>query len=221
MHTLRVATYNLKGLRVDEAAARDVVRELAPDVLGVTEPPRGLLGPRRLRAFAAATGLRVVAGGRAARTTAVLARPDLRVGRSDAWRLPSRPGHTPRGFCLAHVGGLTVVVVHLGLVAPERLTHLERALAELPRQASVLLGDVNEQPGRPVWQRLGQDLRDAATQVGSGDPELTFPAVDPWARIDVAFVGAGIEVVDVHVPHGPLVERASDHRPLVVDLRVP
>lgn len=221
---LRVATYNLKGLHLDEDAAREVVRELAPDVLGVTEPPRGPTGGWRLRAFARAVGLRVVVGGGGARTTALLVRPGARVEQGRGRRLPVRGGRVRRGFCTAVVDGLTVAVVHLGLDAAERKAHLARVLTSVPPGTSVLVGDLNEQPGRPAWTTLGGVLRDAAqvaADVSGAQPEPTYPATGPRWRIDAVFVGPDLEVLAARVPAGPTVVRASDHRPLVVDLRVP
>jgi endonuclease/exonuclease/phosphatase family metal-dependent hydrolase len=39
-------------------------------------------------------------------------------------------------------------------------------------------------------------------------------------RIDHVFVSKGIEVLDVRVPDWPLARAASDHLPLVVDIRL-
>lgn len=239
---LRVATYNLKGLRLDETAARGVVRRIAPDVLGVTEPPRGITGRWRLRRFARAVGLRVVVGGRGARTTALLVRPGADVRHAHARQLPWRPGLTRRGSSSAVVDGVAVQVVHLGLRADERESHLTRVLTDRPDGPWVLVGDLNEQPGRPSWVTLGAlgvDAARVAADATGVPPAPTYPAVDPRWRIDVAFVGGGggsgedapdgatagavgrMEVEACHVPHGPDVERASDHRPLVVDVRLP
>src|SRR3954447_11171609 len=140
---MRVMTYNLKGLHLSQAAAIEVVREHAPDVLGVQEPPRGLFGVARMRRFGSAVGMVPVVSGDGARTTALLVRPGLPVSSPRAIRLPWRPrpttsarairlpwppGAPRRGAAVAVVAGVTVVVVHLSLVRTERAQHLELLL---------------------------------------------------------------------------------------------
>src|SRR5690554_5242680 len=93
--TLRVVFYNVRGLRGgghrgDRAADRQgasrgdraarvagVVAALAPDVLAVAEPARGITGRARMREVAASAGLVPVVSGGGARTTALFARADL------------------------------------------------------------------------------------------------------------------------------------------------
>ncbi|MDC7122843.1 hypothetical protein OMK64_15005, partial [Cellulomonas fimi] len=50
------------------------------------------------------------------------------------------------------------------------------------------------------------------------DGPPTYPAVDARHRIDVVLHDAGLRVAAAHVRDDALVQRASDHRPLVVDL---
>jgi endonuclease/exonuclease/phosphatase family metal-dependent hydrolase len=53
---------------------------------------------------------------------------------------------------------------------------------------------------------------------GSGG---TFPASVPTKRIDGAFATSDVELVDYQVVDTPGVERASDHRPVLISVRVP
>jgi endonuclease/exonuclease/phosphatase family metal-dependent hydrolase len=216
---LRVMTYNLKGLKVDAAAAAEVVRAARPDVLAVQEPPRGPLGRWRLRRFAAAVGLVRAVNGWGARTTALLVHPGRTLAEARAVRLPWQLGTTRRGVSVASVDGVRVVVVHLSLSRAERARHveliIEGAVSGAEGPPTVVLGDLNERPGGHAWTRLGHVLTDVAE---GGDP--TFPADQPRQRIDGVLVTGGLEVIGVHVPDGDAVRRGSDHRPVVVDLSV-
>lgn len=211
---LRVMTYNLKGLQLSRADAVAVVRIAAPDVLGVQEPPRGLLGRWRMWRFARDVGLRTVVNGRGARTTALLVASGRSVSDARALKLVNLAGRTRRGVAMATVGGVRFVVVHLSLVRDERSAHLsDILLAHVPATRTVVLGDLNERPGGPTWKRLSSVLVDSDP---AGDP--TFPAVDPLHRIDAVFASPDLGIEAARVPSGPPVLRGSDHRPLVVDL---
>ncbi len=213
---LRVMTYNIKGLQLDQDALVQVVRAAAPEVLGVQEPPRGVSGSRHLREFAARAGLRVAVGGHGARTTAMLVAPGVAVADARAYRLPWRVGRTRRGFAVASVDGVLIVALHLALEAAERLGHLDLVLDTLALETGprVVVGDLNEQPGGPTWHRLtASGLRDAA------DPPLpTFTAVRPRRRLDAVLVSPDLRVDGSYVPDDPAARRASDHLPIVVDL---
>ncbi|WP_168800520.1 MULTISPECIES: endonuclease/exonuclease/phosphatase family protein [Cellulomonas] len=224
--TLRVMTYNLRGLRQEVDALVDVVRTARPDVLAVQEPPRRLLGRWRLRRFAARTGLRVAVSGGGARTTAMLVAPHRSVHDARALRLPWHPGLTRRGVAVALVDGVRVVVVHLGLRADERARHVELLTGRLAGAASggpvLVAGDLNERPGGPSWTALlaaGTGLQDAATAAGADHP--TYPADAPRMRIDAVLVDGRMDVRAARVPDDAPVGVASDHRPLVVDVALP
>ncbi|MDM8085586.1 endonuclease/exonuclease/phosphatase family protein [Cellulomonas cellasea] len=209
-------SYNLKGLRLDDAAAVAVVRLAQVDVLGVQEPPRGPLRRVRLRRWAARTGLRVVVDDFASRTTALLARPDSVVERPRAHRLPWRMGWTRRGFVTARVDGVEVVVLHLSLHPDERARHLDLVEAHLDRVDGpiVVVGDLNEPPGGPAWQRLARYAQDTA---GDGAAP-TFRAPSPRHRIDVVLASPELAASRSRVLRDAAARRASDHLPLVVDL---
>ncbi|MGW4027074.1 endonuclease/exonuclease/phosphatase family protein, partial [Streptomyces sp. NPDC005009] len=59
----------------------------------------------------------------------------------------------------------------------------------------------------PLWERL----RDAAPDAGG-----TYPAIAPVKRIDLITVSPGIRVASART----VATEASDHRPVVTDLRV-
>ena len=219
-------TYNVKALSVDAEAAAQVVRDADPDVLGIQEPPRGPVGARRLRQFAAEVGMRPVVVGHGARTTALLVadRSAHTVEAAAAVRLPLLGRRSlvalpiPRGYARATVAGVQVVVVHLSLDPAERARHVIRILADVKARLDaggqcIVVGDLNEEPDGPAWARFGVHLRDAAT-----DPQPTFDALRPRQRIDVVLVSDGLRVVGSRVPAGQVAERGSDHRPVVVDL---
>ena len=80
----------------------------------------------------------------------------------------------------------------------------------------MVLGDLNEPPNGPAWSRLTEVLVD--TDPG-GAP--TFPAVEPRLRIDAILVTPDLRTGPAHVPSHPPVHRASDHRPVLVDITTP
>lgn len=97
-------------------------------------------------------------------------------------------------------------------------------LAADPRGATqVLVGDLNAEPGASELEPLWTRLRDAwaVAPERTGEPGLTYPALDPVKRIDVVAVSSGVEVVDATTQHDPAHVPASDHRALVTTLRLP
>ena len=214
---MRLMTYNVKGLDIGVDALVEVIGDAGPDVLGLQEPPRGLHGRRRLAEVAERTGLRVVAGHGASRTTALLLRRGAPLDTARAEALPWRLGQVPRGYCVARTLGVTVVVVHLPLGSRERLAQLDRVLHDVVTEPApyVVMGDLNEEPGGPTWARLTAGLVDAVA-----DPVPTFTARRPRRRLDAVLVGPGLRVTGSTVRSDDVTRRASDHLPVVVDLDV-
>lgn len=147
--------------------------------------------------------------------------------------LPGLPGIRelePRGALWAaiEVAGATLQVIntHLGLIARERLAQVEALLGPewLGHPACtdpvILIGDFNAVPRSRAYQRLARHLADAQRARPDLRPRPTFPARLPVFRLDHAFIGSGIEVVGSAVPRTPLTRVASDHLPLVLDVRI-
>ncbi|MEW9527906.1 endonuclease/exonuclease/phosphatase family protein [Microbispora sp. NPDC049125] len=228
---LRVAAYNVRSLRDDRAALLRVIRAVRPDVLCLQEVPRFAGWRWRRRALARDAGMAVAAGGRVG-GVAVLAGPAVRVLHGRGHRLRWYSGLEWRGAALAVVGKdgarYAVCSIHLDLVAGARLRHAVQVTAILEGAArtfgarAVLAGDVNEEPGGPVWRHLAGRYTDCFAAAPEGDGR-TFPAGDPRARIDAIFAGPGLHVLrcgGADVSPRDLAA-ASDHLPVVADLALP
>jgi endonuclease/exonuclease/phosphatase family metal-dependent hydrolase len=81
--------------------------------------------------------------------------------------------------------------------------------------------------GRIRWQTiaivLGAGYVDGYRLLNEGEPGLTFPTWDPHVRLDYVFVPAAFadHLVACHVVTGlPALRQASDHLPVLADLRV-
>jgi endonuclease/exonuclease/phosphatase family metal-dependent hydrolase len=222
---MRVLTYNVRSLRDSSRDVAEVMRRCGPDVVCVQEAPRFLFGRRKIARLAADAGLEVITGGRAAGAMLLLARPGLPVLARRNLKLTKTSRLHQRGLAVAvfDVGGARVAVasMHLGLRADERVRHASDVLAAVRSVDApvVLAGDVNEEPGDPAWSMLTGVFRDACAVAGDGPPARpTAPAVRPRSRIDAVFVDPSITVLRCCVLDGPEVERASDHRPVLVEL---
>ena len=222
---LRILSWNVHGLRDDRDALTGIVRELDPDVMCVQEAPKFFRWRAKVAALARECGLLYVAGGGTTGGTALLVH--LRVDVEGAAELALsryRLGWPDRGVAAAVVrksgARLAVASLHLPLPEAERADHARRALGVLRASGVKQLfaaGDMNERPGRTAWQYLvDEGLRDLGPHSGP-----TFPAHRPDRRIDGAFATAGVEVLDYQVLDRRGVESASDHRPLLVTVRVP
>ena len=224
--TLRVAAYNLRGMRDDRAAAARVVRAIAPDVLCLQEVPRHFLFGHRVADFAVACGLYWTGGSRGSGGTTIMTSLRVETLATSHERLAVRSLDQQRGFAwqvLRRPGGPTVGVasLHLSLRAAERRTHVADVLARLPQDLPlVVAGDVNEPPTGRAWKALAARL-----PVVSADA-FTFPSSRPRARIDGIFADPALTVVAgegaadrsaVVLDEGDL-RAATDHRPIWVDL---
>jgi endonuclease/exonuclease/phosphatase family metal-dependent hydrolase len=226
-------SYNVHDLLDDRAAAARVVRRVAPDVLCLQEVPRRLTTEARLPRFARACGVaggwgraRLGTGG-----TAVLVGPRVQLVARSRGRLPVRFPDRTRGYAAASVtlagpggalGPVTVVSVHLGLRADERVRHastvVDRYAAFAPAGAGpaglIVAGDLNEGSDGRAFAVVADRLQPVSDDVA------TFPARAPTAPLDVVFASPDLQVVEaepVDVDERDLA-RGSDHRPVWVDL---
>jgi len=226
---IRLLTYNVHRWGDDRAAVAEVITRCTPDVAMIQEAPTWWGTRRRRLAFARSVQLHYVAG--AARTIALVADP-LR------WAVRRRRIQRPlirrwKGLLTLQLPGgavaasqadppITLIGCHLGLANAARTAELQQALQlRRPDVPSVIVGDVNERPGGPVW-KLAADLglRDVTADGGP-----TFPAAHPQARIDAVWASSGLSVTrldpaDLGITR-ELVARASDHLPVLVQINAP
>jgi endonuclease/exonuclease/phosphatase family metal-dependent hydrolase len=151
-----------------------------------------------------------------------------------AGRLPrpaARPWLEPRGALWAAVdtgGGLELQVVntHLGLSQGERWEQVETLLGDEwlghpdCRPPVILCGDLNARPGSRVCRRIVAHLDDAQRKIEGHRAGPTFASRYPTVRIDHIFVSAEIEVVSVEVLRTSMTRVASDHLPVLVEIRI-
>lgn len=145
--------------------------------------------------------------------------------------LPDMPQLEPRGalWVAIEVNGQEIQVIntHLGLLQRERLAQAEALLGsewlgnELCRGPVILCGDFNSQPASPVFRRLSRRLGEAQDVARSHRPRGTFSSRFPTLRIDHIFVSPGLEVTAIDIPDWELARTASDHLPLVAEIRIP
>lgn len=115
---------------------------------------------------------------------------------------------------------LHVFNLHLGLSGRERREQLRRFLAchpfagLHPRTPIVVAGDFND-----VWGRLGRMLQPAGF-CGPHLPLRTFPAWAPVRALDSVYVRGDVELARLWRPRHLAARQASDHLPLLAELRV-
>ena len=110
--------------------------------------------------------------------------------------------------------------MHLGLARFERRIQLRRFLdshpfANLHNETPIVVGgDLND-----VYGRLGELLRPAGFR-GVDRRPLTFPAWGPLRALDAIFVRGAVDFLKLSRCDSELARRASDHRPLVAEVRL-
>jgi endonuclease/exonuclease/phosphatase family metal-dependent hydrolase len=110
--------------------------------------------------------------------------------------------------------------MHLGLARFERKIQLRRFLDSHPFQTLhqetpvVVGGDLND-----VYGGLGELLQPAGFRGVERRP-LTFPAWGPVRALDAIFVRGRLDFIKLARCESDLARRASDHRPLIADVRL-
>jgi endonuclease/exonuclease/phosphatase family metal-dependent hydrolase len=218
---LRVMSYNVHGLKDDRAALTGLIRDAAPDVLVVQEAPRRFRWRHRCAALADDVGMVVAAGGLPSLGNLLLV--SLRVAVHETWclRYPLTPGRHLRGAVFARGsvrgGRFTVSGSHLATDPAERPSQAacwKEALTAVEGPV-IAAADLNEGPGGGAWRMVGDGL------VSSGSSRPTFPATVPARLIDGLFVTPDITIEKYEVIETERARRASDHLPVLADLRVP
>lgn len=132
--------------------------------------------------------------------------------------LPQEPrGAQELVVSLPDGGGLRLYNTHLGLTKKERLSQIDGLLklAAPFQEPSVLAGDFNCRPTSREYRRLLRHWRPSQT-----NPQKTWFGTFPLRHLDYCFVSEEIEVLASFVPKDGLTRIASDHLPVITDLRV-
>jgi endonuclease/exonuclease/phosphatase family metal-dependent hydrolase len=122
----------------------------------------------------------------------------------------------------AHQKSVLLSNLHLGLAGSERSQQLERFFEKSPYASAhqttpfVVAGDLND-----LFGTLGPKHLVPRGFVRAGQAHRTFPAFAPLRPLDAIFFRGEAEVVSAGLGHGPHARRASDHLPLIADLKLP
>jgi endonuclease/exonuclease/phosphatase family metal-dependent hydrolase len=240
---LRVATYNVHGCRGmdgrrSEERIAEVIAMLDVDVIGVQE--LDLNRPRSAGVDQAAViakhlgwhhhfhpALRVAD---AQYGDAILSRYPMKLRK--AQELPSvRTRVCPESRAAIWVeietpgGAVQMINTHLGLGRRERF--MQAQLLAGPEWLGgfekndpvILMGDFNSLPGSPPFELLARQLRDARTFVSPTPRLRTFPTRLPLLAVDHILVNDRLRVHSIKVARNASTKIASDHFPIVADLR--
>jgi endonuclease/exonuclease/phosphatase family metal-dependent hydrolase len=245
--TLRVMTYNIHSCvgmdkRVNPERIARVISEASPDIVALQEVdsgiPRthlqdqpGLLAEKLdMEAFF----FPVVKSGSQKYGLALLSRfdcLDVRYNWLPMWHPGLKLNFQRRGCIQAALqtpsGTVYFFNTHLSLYRLERRLQIRTLLGNdwlrgLPADSDVVFcGDFNAGPLSPVYLRLARLLADVQKGLNnSGRPRATFPSRRPLLRIDHMFVSHNFKVLDVQIPKTGDTRLASDHLPIVAELKL-
>lgn len=120
-------------------------------------------------------------------------------------------------------GPVQIINTHFGLGRAERSLQAEFLadfLNTVPAEEPlVLLGDFNSRPQSRSLRPLRNHLHDLRTSVAATGPCHTFPTRFPMVAVDHIFVSAALNPISLEVHRSALARVASDHYPLVAELR--
>lgn len=240
---LRLMTYNTHGCsgmdgRVSPRRIARVIGEKCPDIVALQELD---LGRRRSRAedqaaiIARELGLHAV-------FCPTVTRGEEHYGHAllSCWPIEvvkrARLPHDPTGWwdearaamwVRVQVAGyaINVVTTHLGLGVKERELQMRALLGPewlgpvIDEEPAILCGDFNLMPGSLPYRLATERLQDVQ-RLEAGRPANTFSSLQPMFRIDHIFLTRHFACDGVTAVRTDLTRVASDHLPLVADLRV-
>ena len=233
--TLRVATYNIhrcRGLdgRTIPSRTADVIRSLEPDVIALQEViGAGGSGPGHAEEIGAQLGMGwVMAPTRHLRNSlfgnVVLSRLPIRhhAQYDLSWKT-CEPRCCQRVDIAIDDDTLHLYNVHLGTAFLERRHQAGRLGAIVHDRRlggpKIVLGDFNEWMRGLATQMLSERLRSIDLR-GHLRRRRTYPGVFPVLHLDHIYYEGNVEVVKLELPRTRLSLMASDHLPLVAELRV-
>lgn len=240
---LRVATYNVHGCvgtdgQRSESRIAEVIADLKVDVIGLQEldlnrrrsagtDQAGLIAQRLgwSRFFHPAMSRAEEQYG-----DAILSRYPMNLRKAET--LPSRAPFYCRETRAAlwvelatPLGRVHVFNTHFGLGRRERLRQAELLLGpewlgRVPVGESVIvLGDFNSVPTSPPHRMIAGRLRDARTFLSPPPSLRSYPTHWPLVALDHIFLGSTLRAEVIEVARSARARLASDHFPLVAEIR--
>lgn len=235
MHGLlaRIGSYNVHkcvgaDYRYDVGRIVTVIRELECDVVGLQEVDnRAGRGHDSLQLdhlaehaqMTAIPGMRIIRHLGEYGNALLTRHPVRRVRRHDL----SYTAREPRGALDVELDirqvSLRVIVTHFGLNARERNYQAQR-LTEIIKDADehlpvVVVGDINE------WLPRARPLQLLHGILGASPAPASFPSMAPVFALDRIWVRPRALLRSVKVHRSAVARRASDHLPVVAELRPP
>jgi endonuclease/exonuclease/phosphatase family metal-dependent hydrolase len=243
---LRLFTYNIHKCiggvdrRYRPERIRETIAPNKPDIVFLQEVDEGTLrskGDRQVDVLADALGfrhrvfypnVRVRGGGHYG--NAILSRFPLTEARNIDVTIPLTKARSVlhvRVRIRSRSGGRRIRTVHLfnlhlGLSQPLRRLQLRKLMDSHPishlhpRTPVIVAGDFND-----VWGTLGPRILSPAGFRTFEDTFFTFPAVAPLRALDSVYVRGDIVLERIERPTAGPVRWASDHLPLLAELRFP
>ena len=151
-----------------------------------------------------------------------------------AGRLPGIPNRSdlePRGalWVEIEVDGKKIQIfnTHFGLREQEGINQVNALLGKEwlghpdRLDPAILCGDFNALPRSRVCTKLRRKFIDAQWVLNDHRPQRTFFGRFPVGRIDHIFVSPRVEVQGIEVPRTALTRIASDHLPLIAEIKLP
>ncbi len=119
---------------------------------------------------------------------------------------------------------LNIISTHLGLRKKERRIQTDtllggKWLGRINGEPVAICGDFNTTPWSKLYKNIADKYPDVQ-KITSGKVSRTFPSRWPLVRIDHVFISHHIELKAVKVPKTKLTRIASDHLPIIVDIKL-
>jgi len=240
---LRVMTYNVHGCRgmdgrLSPGRIVRIIQQFEPDIVALQELDFGRVRSQhhdQPNLIAEMLGINVqfcptVISGAEQYGHALLSQWPMEIIRTAAFAPVPRHLHVePRGALWVRLKtdgeAIHLMNTHFGLHRRERIAQATELLGEnwigkIPEdELAILCGDFNMVPGSKPYRLMTQRFGDVQSRMKNFRPIKTFSTFHPFRRIDHIFVSRHFAVEKVLVPRNDLTRVASDHLPLIVDLR--
>jgi len=115
---------------------------------------------------------------------------------------------------------------HLGLRSKERELQIKTILSRewmgaiQDNEPVVFCGDFNAGPKSSVFELIGQNLKEAKSDIKRASHRRTIPSRYPLFELDHIFYRGNIHLDSVEIPSTKITKAASDHLPVIADFKL-